>query len=50
MTTMNEQSKKGVPYVAPDVECMEVAVEAGFEGSVEGAVNEGYEQEDGEWD
>ena len=47
---MNGQSKEGMSYVAPDVECMEVAVEAGFEGSVEGAVNEGYEQEDGEWD
>ena len=47
---MNEPNKKGIPYVAPEVECMEVAIETGFQGSVEGAVNEGYEQEDGEWD
>lgn len=49
MRTMNEQSKEGVPYIAPEVECMEVAVETGFQSSLDGA-NEGYEQEEGTWD
>lgn len=37
-------------YEAPLVECVEVRVEAGFEGSIIGSGNEAYEEESGSWD
>lgn len=44
------QTTKDAVYVAPQVECMEVSVETGFQASVGGAGNESYEQEEGFWD
>lgn len=37
-------------YESPRVECMEVCVEAGFAGSLQGTGNESYEEESGSWD
>lgn len=47
---MEAQKTKEMGYVAPYVECIEVAVETGFQTSVEGTWNEGYTEEEGRWD
>ncbi|MDO5420328.1 MAG: hypothetical protein Q4F50_09745 [Bacteroides sp.] len=36
-------------YESPRVECMEVCVEAGFAGSLQGTGNESFEEEAGSW-
>ncbi len=49
MKVEKEQTKDG-GYLSPRVEWTEVAVEAGFQASLEGIENEGYSVEDGSWD
>lgn len=49
MNTKDLEWKETV-YESPYVECTEVAVEAGFQASLEGTGNEDYEIEDGTWD
>lgn len=44
------QRTKEADYVAPQVECLEISVETGFQASVGGTGNESYEQEEGFWD
>ncbi len=47
---MKLQTEKKGDYIAPQIECMEIAVETGYIGSLGSSGNEDYEQEEGTWD